>query len=1505
MFAKTANGSSNQNTPTEIVGIQFGMMSPDEIRRTSVAEITSRETYVNNKPVIGGLFDPRMGVLEPGLICPTDGLDYLACPGYFGHLELACTLFYAQYISTIQKISKCICCKCGRILLDKEKYGIHALKHDNLNRWKYVYDTITKYVKPTQCKEIGCGARQPIKIRKEKMTSIFFDYADQENPILMSAEMLLKLFRRIPDDDITFMGFCPIWARPEWMFTDVMLIPPPAVRPSVKFDAQQRSEDDLTHGLINIIKANKDLAHKIDTNAKKTTIDDVISVLQLFFTSIVDNHMPGTNPVSQRSGRPYKAIKERLNGKTGRVRGNLMGKRVDFSARSVITADPNLSIREVGVPLKIAKTVTKPVIVNDKNRDFLTKLAQNGPEYPGATMWEQKNGDMITLKYFDRNSIILENGDTLHRHMLDGDPVIFNRQPTLHRMSMMCHEAKIMFVGDTFRLNVADTKPYNADFDGDEMNLHMPQHVESDSELKNLAGVVHQIISPGTNSPIIGIYQDSMLGSYRFTRPDISFTLKDTMNLLMMFNRVDLSRLISDVKMNGRISNFQILSQILPPMSLKISNKQLADDEDKLISNNIVEVRNGDYLRGQLDKGTLGSGSKGLIHRICSDFGNMAASNFIDDLQNIITEYMKTSSFSVGISDLITSKKTDENIVNIITEKKKEVADLMKQIRIGIFDNTGGRSTKDEFEMKVTNILNRAQSDAGRAALTELNKDNRFVTMFNAGSKGSEINIQQMTSCLGQQVVDNRRIPYGFDNRTLPHFQKYDDSPPARGFVESSYINGLNPQELYFHAMGGRIGLIDTAVKTSSTGYIQRRLIKGMENLMVQYDMTVRMSNKSIVQFTYGNDSIDSVKIENQILPIANMSIGDIYAHYSLPEDGTEHRVILAMFVKNALARSKKQREEWKITSKKYTDYLIAQRTNLIKNVFAGHADVSVKAPVSFANIIDNVSGQLNINANSLVDITMLEMSEMMEETYRKLSNLGQQGPPSQLFRTLFVYYLSPKVILIKKRFNRRAVELLMETILLTYKRSLIAPGEMVGIIAGQSIGEPSTQMTLNTFHLAGVATKSNVTRGIPRLEEVLSLSTELKMPSDTVYLLESEETSKSRAIKLATMLEYIRLEQIVKSAKICFDPVGDTTTITEDSDILAQYQTFEKMMDNCADTAVVESDMNPKDKSKWISRLTMDPRAMLEQNITMDDVNFALVSAYNNDINCVFSDYNSDDLVFRIRMANVKAKNSSTKGVIDQSDQIYVINNFQEQQLNNTVLRGIKGISRANIRTIKDTLVETAGNYKKQDIWVIDTVGTNLLDLLALDYIDSTRTYSNSTMEVYSVLGIEATRQSIYDEISEIIEHAGAYVNYRHMELLADRMTYREKPIAIGRFGINNDNIEPIAKASFEETPEMFMRAARHGELDTMRGISANIMCGQEGMYGTSSFKVHLDLEEFSKLEVSSEDSAEIDELVFDGLGDTNRDAKCGTNALTIDNNSSNIRPEALGGMDDYNPFV
>jgi DNA-directed RNA polymerase II subunit RPB1 len=471
MAKNNRTGINPTMNPSKIIGIQFSILSPDEIRKSSVAHITSRDTYVNNKPVINGLFDPRMGVLDPGLICPTDGLNYMETPGYFGHIELARPVFYIQYLTHVLKILRCVCFKCSKLLIDKQQHK-QALDMDPKRRWDYVFELASKVVRCGEENHDGCGCKQPDKIRKEGLSTIYAEWSklseeDTTNVVVkVTPETVLKIFRRISDEDVTFMGFSPTFSRPDWMICQVLAVPPPAVRPSVKHDAQQRSEDDISHIIVNIIKSNKTLQEKIEQNAKSNVIEDWTSVLQYYVATMVNNKISGTAPVAQRSGRPLKSISERLNTKTGRVRGNLMGKRVDFSSRSVISGDPNLGIRQLGVPKKIAMNLTYPVIVNQRNKNYLLQMVRNGPDvYPGAKILERATGESISLRYVDRESLELNMGDTVHRHIVDGDAVLFNRQPTLHRMSMMCHIVKVMNEGNTFRMNVADTAPYNADFD--------------------------------------------------------------------------------------------------------------------------------------------------------------------------------------------------------------------------------------------------------------------------------------------------------------------------------------------------------------------------------------------------------------------------------------------------------------------------------------------------------------------------------------------------------------------------------------------------------------------------------------------------------------------------------------------------------------------------------------------------------------------------------------------------------------------------------------------------------------------------------------------------------------------------------------------------------------------------------------------------------------------------------------------------------------------------------
>ena len=1795
--------------------------------------------------------------------------------------------------------------------------------------------------------------------------------------------------------------------------------------------------------------------------------------------------------------------------------------------------------------------------------------------------------------------------------------------------------------------------------------------------MRLLAATTTQIVSPSSNVPIIAIYQDSLLGSYRITREGVKFTARDAMNLLMMYPKVNPAALFE--RSRKEVSNFELLSQIMPPLTLKYKTKLWDSDrkEDPAVSNNVLEIYNGRYIRGQIEKSVMGGASKGIIHRICNDYGKSAAADFIDNLQNIVTEYMKVSSYSVGVSDLMSNRETSTRIIQAIQDKELEVAALIQKLHAGAFENNTSFSNKAEFEAQVNNVLNDATKKTDEISRQSLNPDNRFLMIVNSGSKGSLLNISHMISCLGQVNVDSKRVPYGFDSRTLPHFCKFDDSPGARGFIKNSYIGGLNAHELFFHAMGGRIGLIDTAVKsvswetpivlldhgkpiyteigrwidgiidesnpeyvqkyeeknmelvnianglvyvptmdengvvtweeitavtrhdpgnvlyeikslggrsvivteskslliwnaekrvfnevltpeikvgdclpvtrqlckvpitidntkysraelmnmiskilsgtpnvipddiicsesgsdfvficeemsdvcpdggkefkthsqedanklamlfnregifvelrentliingnrkyeqvenvvldpiveitplspenypkmydltipttlnfglanglqvrdTSQTGYIQRRLIKGLEDLKVDYDLTVRNSNGKVIQFSYGEDSFDPMFVENQSLPIVSMSTQDIYMHYDMTSTDKTAADTISAFNKGASARMGKQRDELKKTCKKYVDMMLFARDSAVKNIFKNKNVDSVLAPVAFVHIINNIQGNLGLAANSIVDLTPLEAFQLIEEYYEKLKSL-HYAPPNPLFETLYFYYLNPRELLLVKRFHRKGLILLLETVFLKYKQALVQPGEMVGVVAGQSIGEPTTQLTLNsfvyeteilvrndkgiikcvqigdfakwgiettlkmeymsdkdttyaelsefyevpsatedgrtvwrrieavtkhpvinedgsntmlkvitkgnreiiatkvksflqlidgkiqgvngselsvgdylpvskkaldyaeratldlrevlpptkfiygtemekarkysgnpfnlsssdsaycelqetktrpnqivykpgfvytmsnhicnyeipesipldyefgylvgaycaegymtkhqvsianndseylkpieswcarynlttkvychkdkiqegwtsqdiriyntllcrilealcgklshnrfisdlivfsnrqcllgfldayisgdrtvitplriedaqsaalkrcndrmegismhsaslnmlsqvqlilknfgiigkiskpkkqetnsrgskdnkqvyelavkneqsknlanmlnlsiqskrehiatlleqtymyeycksdlqipnlvdgeivmepragrcpdiefdqivsieevpnttdyaydltveetrtfdcrnglnlfdTFHTAGVASKSNVTRGVPRIEEILRLTKNPKNPSMTVFLNPADESNQEKAKQFSNMMEHTRLADVVSSVQICFDPDEFNTRVVEDRALIEQYYEFSRMLEEC-NGGVSLTDGPQSAKSKWIVRMEMDTETLLDKNITMDDIHFAIKNGSSGqDVECAYADYNADKLVFRIRMSNI-ASAKKRKGVIeplDQTDEIHILKKFQDDLLTNIVLRGVSGIANVLPRKLNNMVSKVDGKYEKKETWVLDTTGSNLLETLGLDYIDSQRTYSNDIREMFDVLGIEAARQVIHDEIVDVLEFSGAYANYHHLSLLCDRMTTKKGLVSIFRTGLFSDDIGPIAKSTFEVHTEVLLDAARFGEADNMRGVSANVMCGQPGYYGTNAFQLVLDMNEMAKLAAEQVKNV-VDDPMTELMGDDSD--VCPKSKIEIKN--------SIGGMKRVNP--
>ena len=1215
------------------------------------------------------------------------------------------------------------------------------------------------------------------------------------------------------------------------MICSVLPIPPPQVRPSVIQDNNQRSEDDLTHKLFEIISTNQRLQDKISNNAAKNLIEDEHTVLQYHIATLVDNQIPGVAPSAQRSGRPLKSVQQRLGSKEGRIRYNIQGKRVEFSARSVITPDPNLSIAEIGVPIKIAINLTVPEKVTPYNREQMYKLIQNGADkHPGAKTIVRPDGRMISLKHVNTREIVLKLGDVVNRHLNDGDIILFNRQPTLHRMSMMGHRVKVLPY-NTFRLNVSVTAPYNADFDGDEMNAHVPQSYEASTELAEIAAVPHQIVTPRHAKPLIGVVQDSLVGAYRLTRAHVDFNRREFMNMMMWNKRFEgvVPKGSRGGEGNPRWTGQQVLTQLMPPINLEMGNGLYKDNKSQ---ENYVKIREGVVEQGIFDKDIFSKPSKGIVHVTYRDYGPKDTVNLIDAMQNTVEQFLVYNGFSVGISDLIADEDTRKQMEEVVKKRKAAIENILLQIHLDLFDNNTGKSNQQEFEDKVYTELNKATEESGKIGLAALSDENRLVAMVRAGSKGSTINISQMMACVGQQAPEGRRIPFGFSDRTLPHFKKYDDGAEARGFVESSFIQGLTPQEFFFHAMSGREGLIDTAVKTADTGYIQRQLVKAMEDLTVQYDGSVRDSRMNIVQFKYGEDGINATKIESANLGLAKLSDAEIRNNYGMAT--TDMAGVMAADV---------MRGEDAAALTAFADQVLADRKMLVEGIQHSRQDVSLFASVNIERVLTNVMTSFRLDRKAPTDLTPLYVIQGIGQLIARTQEYHK------LWAALLRFYLAPHKLIAKERFTRKAFDTVCELIVTKNWQGWAQPGEQVGIIAAQSIGEPSTQMTLNTFHLAGVAAKSNVTRGVPRLKELLKVTQNPKAISLTVTLKPEIRDSKEKARKVAQDLELTLLKDITVKAAIYYDPDDSDSVLAEDRDLVKFYKAFEAEVDPDAAPAPrfgEDTDTGAEPKQLWsrlMLRLELDRERMFQKNISMDDIAFVLRQKFGTAINLVYSDYNSQRLIMRVRIPPEMSKEAGM-------DDLLALKKLQNRLLTGIVIRGVPGIKAVTFRQDKDTMEYNAeeGVYKAVTQYVLDTDGTNFLTVMNHPYVDGAKLMSSHVHDVYENLGIESTRYTLLQEITTLFEEAG--VNCRHLGLLCDVMTRAGRLMSVDRYGINKMDIGPLAKASFEETEKILLRAALFGEIDPVTGISANIMMGQPIRGGTGFFDILFDEAAFMRLQ-------------------------------------------------------
>ncbi|RQM05557.1 hypothetical protein DH86_00001594 [Scytalidium sp. 3C] len=1277
--------------PKRFKELKFGIQSNQDIVSQAVLEVSDRMLYdveKMRKPVPHGALDERLNICKVRLLsvfCGAQDSDFLPkdCARVLltdserraflkelrrpGIDNLKRTQICKKINEQCRKARQCPYCDAinGQI----RKIGVLKLAHDKFQAFN----------KSTAAKKIAPAS----KVQFDKS----FDEAKKNNPELdkhvrkamedLNPLRVLNLFKMITPSDCELLGINPTEGRPEMFLWQFVPAPPVCIRPSV---AQENAstEDDLTTKLADIVHISSLIRSALQKGQPVQTIMEQWEYLQLQIAMYVNSDVPGLQQPG--FGKAIRGFCQRLKGKQGRFRGNLSGKRVDFSGRTVISPDPNLGIDQVAVPILVAKNLTYPERVQRHNIEKLRKCVLNGPDvHPGAQQIMKKGSDhKRSLRWAKREleAKYLQIGDVVERHLEDGDIVLFNRQPSLHKLSIMSHYVKVR-PWRTFRLNECVCTPYNADFDGDEMNLHVPQTEEARTEAINLMGVKNNLSTPKNGEPIISATQDFITAAYLLSSKENFFDRRTFTNICMYMvdgkEHLDLPppAIVKPQALWTGKQVFSILmrankkSPVLVNMDAKCRDYKARPGQcpDMDPNDGWLVVRNSEVMCGRMDKTTVGSGKKdSIFYIILRDFGPDAAVVAMNRLAKVSARYLTNQGFSIGISDVYPSQKLTDKKQTLVFKAYQECERLIQTFKEGKLEKAPGCNMEETLENAISGILSRVRQQAGEYCIETLSKWNSPLIMAKSGSKGSNINVAQMVAVVGQQIIGGQRVPDGFQDRSLPHFPKHARQPPSKGFVRNSFFSGLTPTEFLFHAISGREGLVDTAVKTAETGYMSRRLMKSLEDLAVAYDNTVRNSSGGIVQFQFGADKLDPVDMEGNAVPLS----GDYY-------------------------------------------------------------------------------------------------DETQEEPARR----------QQVERVAKV--------------SEATLEMFLKLCLDKYAKAQVEPGHAVGAVGAHSIGEPGTQMTLKTFHFAGVAGMS-ITQGVPRIKEIINASKLISTPVITCPLQNKKQIEAAKVVKgriektyISDVLSYVEDMWSAKRTAVCLS---------------VDMEALEDMHLGIGVEDIAEAILRNKKLKIRSDEVSID------QNNIFVQVTRESASATTG------------------RGASAKAKTAGDEG----SDLLLRVNHLK-RALPAVAISGYPDATRAIIQT------------SEQSEHTVLVEGYGLRACMTTEGVVGTQTTSNSVMECKDVLGIEAARTTIAKEIGSVMGDMG--IDPRHMQLLADVMTYKGEVLGITRFGLSKMRDSVLQLASFEKTPDHLFDAAAGMKTDKIEGVSECIIMGQTMSIGTGAFQV------------------------------------------------------------------
>lgn len=945
------------------------------------------------------------------------------------------------------------------------------------------------------------------------------------------------------------------------------------------------------------------------------------------------------------------------------------------------------------------------------------------------------------------------------------------------------------------------------------MNVFIPQSIQTRVEVEELAGVSKQIISPATSMPIISVAQDSMVGSYILTKTEFATTGEQLFHYIMPIIQLKSNFNFIKSRSKEKWTGNELFSTILPNISLK---------------NSKIEIRNGEIISGVMDKTTLGGSSKGIIQAIINQHGTRVCRDFLDNLQLLVVAWMEDTSFSIGFGDAMPLKNIRTDIQDVLALRRKESDELIRKAQIGLYEPYLNNELKmAKLELDILKIGGNATREVQAIVTEQLPTDNNFMISVDSGSKGNADNLNQIMGLVGQRSIDGDRITYGLTGRTLPHYTKWDIGLASRGFVFSSYMNGMTPQEFFFTSMNSRSDAINSNIKTAETGYIQRRLVKSMEDLKVEYDGTVRDAAGNIVQVSYGTDGYDSIKLEHVPFGLIKKNNSEMENSYKWNNDDISE----VLFTEEAYENYMKNKDENESEIKKEWEHISKDRDDLRYKYYA-HISKDVEtilAPINLERLIYQMINQFQIEKYDQSDMTPAEAIKMVSELTEYVSHFNTNNEFSPILKILIRSNLSSKQCIFEHRLPGSILKHLVDVIKYKMLYAIVNPGEMVGIIAAQSIGEPLTQLILKSYHHSGgLSNQSVITNsGVPRIQEIINMSKEIKTPSMTIYLKPQYAENKEIAFRVKNQIEYTSIKDLLLSSEILYIPDKSKGKYPEEEE---QYRVFQEIVE------LTETQCPSEDSlSNWVLWMEFDREVMLRKNVYMSDIQEEIVKNCNvdTDIHCVVSNMNSDHLTLRIR---VNRSLEEGEGYI--SFFRHIGDCLMEQPL-----RGIPGINSVDVPKVTKAVYRPDGTMEFVEEYVLKTDGSNLIAVLSNDYVDETRTTTNDINEIHKLFGIEGARYAIIREMSQTVsDGAGSNINERHYAILADLMTYRGKIMQIQRNGFGKSPyIGPLGRATYEVMDKILVTSGIFAEEDNMDGTSSNLITGQGPKSGTNSFEIFI----------------------------------------------------------------